>query len=185
MLALQTLLGALAASQVALALGDPTCIYFPEKHHLTPPSLLDTFTSSAKTAYQAILGRRSVVDVEEDRPFIISSYDKKTHHRVSPPIIIDGGDDEAIHIAAHFFARDIERVTGLRPEIYNDTAPKGTESAIVIGSVDSGLVKAQEPKWTGEMRGRWEVWDARVVRGKEIKGVKEALMLTGSDRVSR
>ena len=72
----------------------------------------------------------------------------------------------------------------MKPKIYNNTLPRGTERAIVVGSVGSGLIRAQHPDWTGEMEGKWEVWDLRVVRDGDVGGVNEALMVTGSNRVA-
>ncbi len=170
-LALALALGALALSPAVSGLGGEKCVIFPHEHLLQPLSLLSKATSLAQT----ILGRSST---STPRPFlIVSKYHGAT------PLVLDSEDDEAIHVAAHFFAADVERVTGTKPKIYNGTLPRGTERAIVVGSTGSGLVRAQHPSWTGEMEGRWEVWDLRVVSGEQVGGVKEALMVTGSNRV--
>ncbi|ORX37574.1 hypothetical protein BD324DRAFT_622478 [Kockovaella imperatae] len=175
----------------ALALGDPKCVSFPTSPYAVHDSttLSDTLLAAVKTSWRTLLGRRSTNDVDSSAttlppsPFIISSHIPRRRIRHSPPILIDSTDDEAIHIAAHFFANDIERVTGLKPAVYNDTIPRGVESAIIVGSVDSSLVQSFEPDWTDDMKGRWEVWDARVVKNPRVKGdLEEVLMLTGSDR---
>ena len=174
---MRLLLFGLLAAQAVLGLGEDKCIFFPPTQH---SSLLDTLTLAGKSTWSTLLGKRSQSDFAS--PFIISSNDR--HHQVSTPILVDSKDDEAIHIAAHFFARDIERVTGLKPQVHNDTLPTGTSRAILVGSVGSELLRGQEPSWTSEMEGRWEVWDARVVRGEHVHGdLNEALVLSGSDRV--
>ena len=170
----------LLTAQVVLGLGDDKCIFFPEAH----PSSLSTWTTisaSLSSTLQTILGKRTTTDL--DTPFIISSSDK--HLKTITPILVDSHDDEAIHVAAHFFAGDIERVTGLKPQVFVDEVPRGvnSERVIVVGSIGSELVRKWDEGWMGGMQRRWEVWDARVVKGVKT-GVKEALVLSGSDRVS-
>jgi hypothetical protein len=164
---------ALVIVPLVLALGDDQCILFP-KPHLQP-----SWFTSPKLALQTIFSRST--DAPSDH-FIIA--DSTAHHHYAPSLILDSKDDEAIHIAAHSFVGDIERVTGVRIKVFNDKLPRGVQGkAILVGSVDSGLIKGEKPDWTEEMRGRWEVWDARVVKSRH-HGVDEALILTGSDRVS-
>jgi hypothetical protein len=156
----------LLVTPLVQALGDDQCILFPEPHH--QPSYL----SIPKAALQTLFGRS---DYHQSDSFIIAD---KTHN-YAPPLLLDSEDDEAIHIAAHSFIEDIERVTGVKIGVYNDTLPRGVKRGIVVGSVGSRVVKGD---WTKGMKGRWEVWDARVVSG--YKGLEEALVLSGSDRVS-
>lgn len=175
-LALSLLALASTIPQVA-ALGQEQCILFPKPIHRHP---LLTLASNTISYAQSIFPFSSNPDSTGSlkRPFIIAD---RTSHTVVP-IVTSSEDDIAIHMAVLNFADDIHKVTGLRPLIYNDTLPRHTKKAIVVGSLDTGLIGSQHFPWTGEMEGRWEVWDARVVR-EEVTGVGEALVLTGSDRV--
>jgi hypothetical protein len=88
------------------------------------------------------------------------------------PIITNSSDSASIHLAVSTFADDLERVTGSRPAICNDTVPDWASKVIMVGTGSShGL------------EGKWEAYDIRVV-GKPMNGVEEALMVTGSDKVS-
>ena len=100
------------------------------------------------------------------------------------PLLLDSEDDEAIHVAAQTFANDVYRVTGLRPEMFNNTLPGVYENAIVIGSISSRLVRNLHGEGSmNSLRGKWESFDVRV-REKPLKGVEEGLVVIGSDRVS-
>jgi hypothetical protein len=119
------------------------------------------------------------------------------------PILIDSHDSEALHIAVATFAEDILRVTGIRPEIHSDVLPNGTSSAVIAATIGSALMKrvkrrsgsttsgvqTQAPFVTGsgepgsELEGKWEAYDVRVLE-QPLDGLKEAIVVTGSDRVS-
>lgn len=106
------------------------------------------------------------------------------------PILYDSGDSEAIHIAVRTFAEDILRVTGVKPEVYADTLPDGTASAIIAATVGSALLQRLGKKRTkpstedhlAPLDGKWESFDARVV-SEPLEGLDEALVVAGSDRV--
>lgn len=97
------------------------------------------------------------------------------------PLITDSTDESALHVAAATFADDLERVTGVRPAVYNDTAPEWADRVIMVGTALSGLVSAGEG--AKAVQGQWEAYDMRVVQNP-IEGVLEALTITGSDKVS-
>jgi hypothetical protein len=87
------------------------------------------------------------------------------------PIITNSSDAHSVHIAASTFADDLERVTGTRPGVWNDTVPDWASKVIMVGtSGGNGL------------RGKWEAYDIRVV-SNPMDGVEEALMVSGSDKV--
>jgi hypothetical protein len=93
-------------------------------------------------------------------------------HGTLVPIITNSSDSASIHIAVSTFADDLERVTGSRPAICNGTVPDWASKVIMIGTgSNNGL------------EGKWEAYDIRVV-GNPMDGVDEALMITGSDKVS-
>ena len=107
------------------------------------------------------------------------------------PILLDSQDAEAIHIAARSFAEDVFRVVGVRPEIYHDTLPHGSSGAIVAATVSSTLMKGLQKGSIGaqvvmtsgssELEGQWESYEMKVHSG--VMGTKDALVITGSDRV--
>lgn len=116
------------------------------------------------------------------------------------PILYDSADPEAIRIAVATFAEDILRVTGVKPDVYADALPDGANVAVIVGTISSVLLKgvrrpvadgngqangAQKPLAADGEPGKddWESFDARVVT-HPIKGVDEALVISGSDRVS-
>ncbi len=154
---------------VVLALGEERVITFPS------PSKLDQHDSS-----QVIFGSTSVPNIAPDS-FVVAS----APHKHSAPLLLDSRDDEAIHVAAQTFAEDIYRVTGLRPELYNDTLPTHIEKAIVVGSVSSRLVRSLhgEMEYVDGLKGKWESFDVRVM-SEPVKGLEEGLVVVGSDRVS-
>lgn len=113
------------------------------------------------------LGGKQCLSFENDNNnFVIAD------HGSLVPLITNSSDPSSIHIAAATFADDLERVTGARPWVGNDTVPDWATKAIMIGTGSgSGL------------EGKWEAYDIRVVVNP-MKGVEEALMVTGSDKVS-
>ena len=107
--------------------------------------------------------------------YIISSR----HRNHALPLLLDSKDNVAIHIAARTFANDVYRVTGVRPEMYNDTLPNGTRDAIIIGTQGSGLIG--NVRGAGIPEGQWESYDARVVLDP-VESMDRALVIVGSDR---
>lgn len=95
------------------------------------------------------------------------------------PLLTDSHDPLAVHIAARTFVQDVYRVTGLIPEIYNDTLPSGTARAILVGTAGSSVIAGDGVR---AVRDKWEAWDARVVVSPR-NGLKEGLVITGSDKV--
>jgi hypothetical protein len=74
-------------------------------------------------------------------------------------------------------------VTGFRPDLYNDTLPKGVEEAIVVGSASSRILGDIKSDFVDGLKGKWESYDARVME-KPLKGLQRGLVIAGSDRVS-
>jgi len=146
---------AFTVAWIVNGLGLEKCLIFPEDHQGIQPSFL---LKASNLAFQIILGRRfSTSESESDlaRPFHIASKLDK----YATPLVTDSEDDEAIHDAAHLFAAEVEPGTGLKPKIYNNALPKGTERAIVVGSVGNWSSKGSHPSWTGETEGKWEFWN--------------------------
>lgn len=96
------------------------------------------------------------------------------------PIITDSSDPEGLHIAASTFADDLQRVTGVRPEVYNDTAPAWADRVVMVGTANSDLVSTGVG--AAAVQGKWEAYDIRVM-DTPVDGVAGALVVTGSDKV--
>ncbi|ORY28970.1 hypothetical protein BCR39DRAFT_533377 [Naematelia encephala] len=93
------------------------------------------------------------------------------------PILLDSSDVAAIHVAASTFADDIQRVTDIRPNLYNDSLPSGTDKAILVGTVGSSLIS----KTGATVDGDWEAYYSGVM-SSPFDGVSEALVIAGSDK---
>jgi hypothetical protein len=114
---------------------------------------------------------------DSDSHFLIANYGSLV------PIITDSSDSEALHVAASTFADDIERVTGSRPTVCNDTVPDWASQVVVVGTTSSPLLSGLAGSASGDLKGQWEAYDMRVV-ANPVEGVAEALVITGSDKVS-
>lgn len=142
-----------------------------------------TFERSANQITQNGLVIQQTLSTESQADhFVLFSTDDN----VLTPLLLDSKDDSAIHIAAGSFADDIERVSGSRPVLYNDTLPKDAgDQAIIIGSLESDLIKSLKrdgQSIDGRLQGKWESFDVRT-KSNPVKGVKQGLVITGSDRV--
>lgn len=169
MVALNILTGlsiALLSAQQALALGQKQCITFPQDGHHHHVTDLD----------QKVFGTSEIDSSSHDTLLIAS-----TRSKFALPLLLDSKDDDAIHLAAASFAKDVEKVTGVRPHLYNNTLPKGTKRCIMVGTAASGLVGGMGLGHVEEMKGKWEVFDIRVV--DKARNLEEALVISGSDRV--
>ena len=101
-------------------------------------------------------------------------------------IVVDNADAEVVHIAAGLLAEDIERVTGLKPELIPGAMrSKLTGPIVLIGTMDqSDLIKdlVQHGKLDADaVQGKWETFLIKVV-SDPLPGVAKALVIAGSDR---
>lgn len=114
----------------------------------------------------ALGGKQCLTFENDNNSFVIAD------HGSLVPIITNSSDSASIHLAVSTFADDLERVTGSRPAVCNDTIPDWASKVIMVGiGSNNGL------------EGKWEAYDIRVVENP-TDGVGEALMVTGSDKVS-
>jgi hypothetical protein len=156
--------GALSIASYALALGEQRVISFPT-----------TQTHLLESHQQAVFSHSSASH------FLIANA--KEHH--ATPLLLDSKDDQAIHVAAQTFAHDVYRVTGLKPDLYNDTLPEGVHGAVIVGSISSRLIsEIHDSERLAHLEGKWESYDMRVVK-KPLKSLEKALVVVGSDRVSK
>jgi hypothetical protein len=106
------------------------------------------------------------------------------------PILIRSNEPEALHVAVNTFAEDVERVTGVKPEIHLDSLPNDFQGAIVV-SIAKTSKKGDEASTKGGtqkvflaesgLAGQWESFQISVKAGE---GDNSVLAVTGSDRVS-
>ncbi|HYW97116.1 MAG TPA: glycosyl hydrolase 115 family protein, partial [Bacteroidales bacterium] len=101
-----------------------------------------------------------------------------------PAIVIDTTDAKVVQIAAEALANDVERISGRKPVVLKNPS-KLPEYAIVIGTagqskyIDKLSEKADLP--FDSLKGTWERYII-TQREKPVRGVKEALIIAGSDR---
>ncbi|KIR81104.1 hypothetical protein I306_01818 [Cryptococcus gattii EJB2] len=113
-----------------------------------------------------------------DNYFVLAS----SHHRFASPLLLSSEDDQSIHVAAQTFAEDVYKITGHRPDLYNDTLPDDVHRAVIVGSVESGVIRSlkTDPK-RESLKGKWESFDISC-EASPLEGLEEALVITGSDR---
>lgn len=104
--------------------------------------------------------------------------------RKAAPIVVSSSDHPGVRRVAGDLAADIERVTGLRPDLVHDTVPAGS-TPVIVGTIgDSPLidaiVAAGRLDVTG-IAGKWETSLQQVVRDP-LPGVRQALVIAGSDQ---
>ena len=143
------------------------------KHYLKPflslALLLATFTAQAIDHPKATLPV-----VSADRFTLVEDGSPN-------PIFVSSGENTAILRAANNLVEDFERVTGVKPAMSENGK---AERAIIIGSLDSPLVKEMilNGKFSDEeLKGCIEKYLIRTI-SNPVEGVDEALVIVGSDR---
>ena len=107
-----------------------------------------------------------------------------TENGQSIDLLFDAKDDILVSKVASFLATDLEKVTGIKPRL--TTEAKGIQSnAIIIGSIEgSALIKSMVKAGkldVSPIKGQWERFIIQTVKNP-VKGVKEALVIAGSDK---
>ncbi len=104
-------------------------------------------------------------------------------NKSATPILVDADDWPGVVRTARDFQADLERVTGLRPELAHAAGDR--PAAVIIGTIgQSALI--DELVRTGKIdvapvAGRWEAWVTDVVVNP-LPGVGRALVIAGSDK---
>lgn len=102
----------------------------------------------------------------------------------SAPIYVSADDYPGVIRAAKDLQSDIGKVTGIVPQLHTERAPKskllviaGTlgKSRVIDKLVAKGLIQVDQ------ITGKWESYQIQVVQ-KPLPGVKEALVIVGSDK---
>jgi hypothetical protein len=99
------------------------------------------------------------------------------------PIFVETNDDRAVIRAAGDLVEDVQRVTGTKPELVQDTG--GKMNVVIIGTLGQSKtidrLVAEGKLDAGGVRGQWESYVLQVVKNP-LPGVEQALVITGSDR---
>jgi hypothetical protein len=141
-------------------------------------SLLLLATSSA-AASAAALSLKDTVSTPSDFPIVVNGR--------ATEILVDKADAETVRIAADLLAGDVERVSGVKPEISSDAAVAGQTSPVILAGTlgKSALMDklAAEGKLTDlqKIKGRWEATLWQIVE-HPFPGVERAFVIAGSDR---
>ncbi len=106
------------------------------------------------------------------------------HAGQAAAIFLDRSDHAGVRRAAGDLQADIERVTGVRPELHADRTPTG-RFAVIVGTLGKNPLLdrlAASGKIPGaEMARTWESFLIAVV-ASPVPGVEQALVIAGSDR---
>lgn len=100
----------------------------------------------------------------------------------SASILFDDDESVTVKTSISLFAEDIERVSGVKPELTNEMPQSNAVIAGTIGSsrwIDQ-LVKSKKIN-VSKIANGWEQFAIKVVE-KPFKGVDKALVIAGSDR---
>jgi hypothetical protein len=100
------------------------------------------------------------------------------------PVYFDTADDASVKKTAQLFAKDIERVTDKLPNVIS-TKSEFKDYVVIIGTVDKSriikeLIRSKKLN-ADKLRNQWERYTIKTINNP-FKGVKQALVIVGSDR---
>lgn len=130
-------------------------------------------------APQATVGQASLVtDIGDPGDFPL------VHDGRAAPVWYDTADAAVVGIAARDFAADVERVTGVGPEV--TAGPEGPSATAVLAGTLGGSRLIDEMVERGRLdvaglRGEWETFLIATVEDP-LPGLSRALVVVGSDR---
>ncbi len=100
-------------------------------------------------------------------------------------IYVAPGNPETVRVAAEAFSSDIERVTGIRPQVLSSMQARRSQDLIIVGVVgispEIDAMRREGRLQTAGIEGRWESAVTGVVQ-HPLAGVRRALVIAGSDR---
>jgi len=95
--------------------------------------------------------------------------------------IVYAKDDRKLDsIVANLLAKDIQRVTGYLPQVFNELS-QASGNVIVIGTIQSALIKACSKSLSGSLVDRWESFGYEIKAGKRNEKITNMLIIAGSD----
>ncbi|MFT4175254.1 MAG: glycosyl hydrolase 115 family protein [Luteolibacter sp.] len=129
-------------------------------------------------AWASPLSLKDVVSSPSDFPVVMDGR--------GAGILIDQADAEVVKVAAKLFADDVERVSGIRPEVGNDAATVQRSPVIIAGTLGKSplvdrLAAAGKLKGLAKIQGKWEATLWQIVE-QPFPDVERALVIVGSDR---
>ncbi|MBR2064727.1 MAG: glycosyl hydrolase 115 family protein [Bacteroidales bacterium] len=144
------------------------------KHFIVKP-LLTLAALIAVTNAQAIDHPKATLPTVSPDRFTLVADGKPT------PIVVSQTEDRAVLIAAENLVEDFERVTGNRPALSETVS---AERAIIIGSVDSPIIKDLVARGKFDISGLQGCNEKYLIQtvSEPVDGVGEALVIAGSDR---
>lgn len=109
---------------------------------------------------------------------------KLVYGQTAADVLISPDDFKVVGIAAHDFAADIERVTGVKPKVKN-TTEKATTNVVIIGTLGKNSLIDNLAK-SGKIdvlpiQNKWESFLITTVRNP-LPNVENALVIVGSNR---
>lgn len=95
--------------------------------------------------------------------------------------IVYAKDDRKLDsIVANLLAKDIQKVTGYLPQVFNELS-QASGNVIVIGTIQSALIKACSKSLSGSLVDRWESFGYEIKAGKRNEKITNMLIIAGSD----
>jgi hypothetical protein len=141
--------------------------------------ILLAFTFQNLLNAQSTFGTEQIISPEKKRgAFTISA------EGFSSPLLISSKEWPGVSRAFSDLRTDIGKVTSSLPELYTDKLP-GSKEIIIAGTIGKSqlidhLIKNKKID-ASKITGKWETFIIQIVN-KPFKGVKRALVITGSDK---
>lgn len=109
--------------------------------------------------------------------FVITNENRTT------PILYDDNDELSVKTALKLFTEDVERVSGKKPALITESGKE--RNLIIVGTIGKSNIIDQLIRQNkldvGKIKGQWERYAIQTVKNP-LKGVDQALVITGSDR---
>lgn len=120
-----------------------------------------------------VVAQRIVADIKsiEDFPVVAGGN--------ASTIVVDKNETALVQKAAAFLQADIERVSGIKPQLVNEL-PVSATHIIIVASQTSPLIKQLGVRKNRILR-EWEGYQLQVVDDPR-KGIEQALVIMGTDR---
>ncbi|MGV7206576.1 glycosyl hydrolase 115 family protein [Oxalobacteraceae bacterium A2-2] len=126
------------------------------------------------------LGQKPIASFEQAPPMAVSL----AQDGQAAPIYVDGADHPGVLRAAADLQADVERVSGVRPDLRRSGQPQGAQ-VVIIGTIGkSALIDSLAASGKLDLsatRGKWEGFHIQTL-DHPLPGVDHALVIAGSDK---
>jgi hypothetical protein len=106
------------------------------------------------------------------------------HQHRAATIIVDENDFEVVHIAARALCRDINDITGIKPDLKTFVNPL-SKFPVFVGTVGRSQwideLNKKNDFLVNKLKGKWETFIITII-DNPFDGVEKALVIAGSDR---